>query len=252
MMLAHRLSRRVRKWANKDIYRKLYEEHAALTRGNESIGDGDFDLIGRLELNLLRAEGLLPHHTLFDLGCGIGRMAVHAVPYLSAGAYVGADVAASLLTQAEKRVKAAGTPGGCKVSWQVQTSSAIPLPAGSVDMLCAFSVFTHLEHEDSYRYLVEARRVVRPGGKVVFSCLPLELPVARDFFLLQAGVEFDRRWAEVRNVATSRDMMNALAEMAGWRVERWYAGNELNIDDGEGGMRGLGQSSCVLVAPDNG
>ncbi len=248
-MLGHRIMRKLRKWANRDIYRKAYEEHAALHPGDDAIGDGDFDLIGRIELGILRAEGLAPEHTLFDLGCGTGRLAVQAIPYLSAGTYIGADIAAPLLAQAAKRLAAAGGPGGCRVSWQVQTTTAIALPSQSIDMLCAFSVFTHLEHEDSYRYLLDARRVVKPGGKFVFSCLPLDLPVAREFFARQADVPFERRWSEVRNVATSRDMMAALADMAGWRVVRWYAGNELNIPVADGDLRALGQTSCVLQAP---
>lgn len=250
MKIAHRIGRKLRSWLNRDIYRKTYEAHAAFTPDDAAIGDGDFDLIGRIELDLLRAAGLAPHHTLFDLGCGTGRLAVHAVPYLSAGAYVGADIAPRLLAQARNRLAAGGGAGGCRVSWQVQTTTAIALPPASVDVLCAFSVFTHLEHEDSYRYLVDARRVVRPGGKFVFSCLPLDLGVAKDFFRRQAAVAFEGRWAEVRNVVTSRDMMTTLAEMAGWRVERWYAGDELNIPPADGGgPRALGQSSCVLVAP---
>jgi len=36
-------------------------------------------------------------------------------------------------------------------------------------MVCFFSVFTHLLHEQSYVYLQEAKRVLKPGGKIIFS-----------------------------------------------------------------------------------
>jgi SAM-dependent methyltransferase len=141
------------------------------------------------------------------------------------------------------RAAAAGSVGAGSVA------SSIALPANSVDFACVFSVFTHLEHEDTYNYLLELSRVVRPGGKVIFSCLPLDLPVAADFFRQQAALEFGRRWAQVRNIVTSRDLMEAIARLAGWQVVRWYAGNEANIPDHHGQLHALGQSSCVLGKP---
>jgi SAM-dependent methyltransferase len=246
MSLTHRIVRKLRSWVNRDIYRKIYESHAAQTPGCEAVGAGDYDLIGRIEFDLLRGEGLAPGHTLLDLGCGNGRLAVHVVPYLSDGAYIGVDISPRLLAQARERVSRVGARGRCRVTWQVQASRALAQPAESVDVICAFSVFTHIEHEDTYRYLVEARRVVRPGGKLVFSCLPLELAAAKQVLREQATLEFGSRWAQVRNVVTSRDLMSELAGMAGWRVERWYAGDEYNIPTDAGGMNALGQSSCVL------
>jgi hypothetical protein len=38
-------------------------------------------------------------------------------------------------------------------------------------MICFFSVLTHLLHEQSYWYLEEAKRVLKPSRKVVFSFL---------------------------------------------------------------------------------
>ena len=38
-------------------------------------------------------------------------------------------------------------------------------------MILAFSVFTHLLHEESFIYLEDFKRVLKPGGSVVFSFL---------------------------------------------------------------------------------
>ena len=43
----------------------------------------------------------------------------------------------------------------------------IPAPDGEADMVCFFSVLTHLLHEESYVYLQDARRVLKPTGKLV-------------------------------------------------------------------------------------
>ena len=67
MRLIHRLARKLRLWANRDIYRSLYESHAALHPAEAAVGDGDFDAIGRIELALLCQEGLAPHHEITAL-----------------------------------------------------------------------------------------------------------------------------------------------------------------------------------------
>jgi cyclopropane fatty-acyl-phospholipid synthase-like methyltransferase len=252
MKLLHRLARKLRLWANRDIYRSLYESHAALHPAEAAVGDGDFDAIGRIELALLRQEGLLPQHTLIDFGCGSGRLAVHAIPYLAGGRYVGIDIAGRLIAAARKRVEGLTAQSPCDVSWRVQTTPAFNLPPASADFVCAISVFTHTEHEDTFNYHTAARRVVRPGGRFVLSCLPLDLAAAREEFRRQAALDFARRWAVVRNVTTSVELMSQIARLAGWDVVRWYAGDEANIHAGLTAPAALGQSSCVLAAPHGG
>src|SRR5262249_14735578 len=119
-------------------------------------------------------------------------------------------------------------------------------PDRRADLLCAFSVFTHMEHEDTYRYLCEARRIVRPGGQMIYSCLPMTLEYARQVFLHQAARSMTERWREVRNVVTSVDLMDSIATMAGWRAVHWIRGDEnySRLPGFEGWQ--VGQSVCVL------
>jgi len=233
-----------------DTYERLYEAHAQAHSAEDAIG-GSFDLVGRLELEVLLMAGLGPSDTLVDLGCGTGRLAVHAIPALSDGRYVGIDISDSMLREARERVR--GIAGQVRVSWVKQTSPVFALDTGSVDMICAFSVFTHMEHEDSYRYLKDALRVVRPGGRFVFSCLPMNLKLAQVVFLQSAAEDLQARWSKVRNVTTSVEMMTSIAELAGWTPVRWYDGEEKNIPLPETGESyGLGQSVCILEAPQGG
>src|SRR5581483_61627 len=122
-----------------------------------------------------------------DFGCGTGRLAVHVIPYLHGGHYIGIDVSRPMLDGARRRVARVVPAPPARVSWIQQTRPVFPLPDRSVDVICAFSVFTHVEHEDTYRYLADARRIIRPDGRFVFSCLPLSLPIARTIFLREAG-----------------------------------------------------------------
>jgi len=52
--------------------------------------------------------------------------------------------------------------------------ATIPVPDGIADFVTFFSVFTHLLDEDIFRFLAEAKRVAKPGGRIVFSFLDFE------------------------------------------------------------------------------
>ena len=43
-----------------------------------------------------------------DLGCGAGRLAVHAVPTLIGGSYIGVDISQTMLKRAKARIAAGG------------------------------------------------------------------------------------------------------------------------------------------------
>ena len=224
-----------------DFYQRAYDALARRHTALASVGGGDFDEVGRILLGLLKLEGLLPSHTLVDLGCGIGRLSAQAVPFLSSGRYVGIDISRRMLREAARL-----TPkGSCIVEWQHQTTPDFRMPEASVDFMCAFSVFTHMEAEDSFRYLETAARIVRPGGKFVFSCLPLSTENGRRFFIASARLDLNQRWAQVRDIATTETMMEQVSELAGWKVVRWYGGDEVAVP----GLPPLGQSTCVLARP---
>jgi cyclopropane fatty-acyl-phospholipid synthase-like methyltransferase len=197
-------------------YQALYEAHARNLKGSDVVGDGDFDVVGKAELEILKEAGLRPESALLDFGCGIGRLARWAIPFLTDGSYVGIDISPTMIRRAQELCSP--LLGRCRVKWFVQTTSNFALPPESLDMVCAFSVFTHMEHEDSYRYLSDAFRIVKPGGRFLLTCLPIQTPLGRKTFLDSAGVDLAARWTRVRNVATSTDLMVAVAELAGWTV----------------------------------
>jgi cyclopropane fatty-acyl-phospholipid synthase-like methyltransferase len=161
-------------------------------------------------------KGLRPDSDLLDFGCGIGRLAKFAIPYLVSGSYTGVDVAPTMIERA--RASFGTTGAGCRVEWAVQAEARFDFRPESFDMICAFSVFTHIEHEDTYRYLADARRIVRPDGLFVLTCLPIQTAWGRRAFLDSARGGLEERWRAVRNVATSMDLMASVASLAGWQV----------------------------------
>lgn len=227
-------------------YEHLYESHAQTT-GDDGVGGGEYDVMGEIELDVLRAHGLDETSTLLDFGCGNGRLAVHAVAYLHCGTYVGIDIAPTFLEQARRRLRGLDPPSTCDVRLLHQVDERFDLADRSVDVGCAFSVFTHMEHEDMLRYLVQLRRVIRPGGTMVVSCLPMDLADARGIFLAEASFDPAARWQRVRNVTTSVDLVDVIAELAGWTVVTWLPGDQPQAVSESGEQRRLGQSIVVLT-----
>ncbi len=123
---------------------------------------GAYEETGRKESAILKYAGLRPHMSLVDVGCGSGRLA-SSLRDLDIE-YLGTDVVQKLLDYAKTR-----SPE--HFQFVRHTELTVPKANASVDMICAFSVFTHLQHTETYLYLTDFLRVLKPGGVVVFSFL---------------------------------------------------------------------------------
>ena len=133
----------------------------------EWIVGGQYSQIGILESSALITLGLKPNHTLVDIGTGSGRLPFKLKDYLS-GNFIGTDILSEALEFAREKC--------ARPDWSFITHYEPSIPAGDAvaDFVTFFSVFTHLLDEDIYRFLTEAKRVTKPGGKIVFSFLDFE------------------------------------------------------------------------------
>ncbi len=135
---------------------------------SRAVGGGGYEHVGQIEAAIVGHAGLRDGQSLVDFGCGSGRLA-SALGQKMSIEYCGIDVVKALLQYAKKK-----SPENYR--FILNRSLGVPLPDASADMATAFSVFTHLLHHESYIYLEELRRVVRPGGVVVFSFLEFSEP----------------------------------------------------------------------------
>jgi len=210
---------------------------------------GEFEAFGTIEAEMLKYFGLLPQHVLVDVGCGSGRLASKLGGYLTGG-YLGTDIVADLVDHA-RSISHAGA------GWRFQVVDGLRIPGqdGAADMVCFFSVLTHLLHEQSYLYLEEAKRVLKPGGTIVFSFLEFRLP--SHWAAFDATVRDERLGNEhPLNVFIERDAIKAWAQMLNLEVIHVIDGIDafvplpqpVVLDSGEviSGTGRLGQSICVL------
>jgi SAM-dependent methyltransferase len=207
---------------------------------------GEFDAIGHLERQLLIQYGLGKGDYLIDVGCGSGRLAKPLSTYLI-GNYLGIDVVPELVEHARTLV--------ARPHWRFETTDGFGIPErdARADMVCFFSVFTHLLHEHSYTYLTEARRVLKPGRRIVFSFLEFRIASHWSIFANRVGDLGENRPLDM---FVSRDGIAAWAAHLDLEVEAVHDGDQPHIvlpdpvtfDDGrvQSGLGTLGQSVCVL------
>ncbi len=129
---------------------------------------GAFEQVGLVERAVVAYAGLHDGQQIIDLGCGSGRLA-WALGQAMQVEYIGIDIVQALLDYAVTR-----SPPDYR--FILNRTLAIPAPDMSADMVTAFSVFTHLLHVESYLYMEDIFRVLRPGGRLVFSFLEFAEP----------------------------------------------------------------------------
>jgi len=228
-----------------DTLKRRYTQKQAMSLG---VG-GNFDAVGVLERELLIQHGLLPDDYLIDVGCGSGRLAMPLSKYLT-GRYLGVDVVPDFIQYAQEMTN--------RPDWrfEVTNGTVIPEKDDQADVVCFFSVFTHLLYEQSYRYLQEAKRTLKPGGKIIFSFLEFKIPDQWKIFELTLQQEYE---TQPLIMFVGRDAIKAWADHSNLEVLSIIDGNvphipisqPLQFEDGKtvenmAKLGPIGQSVCVL------
>lgn len=107
---------------------------------------GIFEYQGKLQLELCKKYGLLPHHKMLDFGCGCLRAGVKLLDYLNYGNYYGIDVNKGLLEAGLcYEIPKAGLDK--KISYDnflITDKFLVDFFNVNFDFVLAQSVFTHL------------------------------------------------------------------------------------------------------------
>lgn len=246
-----------RKWGltsgNVETYRRFTrrvlegrDEPTAMATAIGAPSIEEFARIGKLEVDLLEQYGLKQNDLLVDVGCGSGRLASQ-LRDRHTGPYLGTDVSPELIDYARRLTN--------RPDWRFLEVQGleIPIDPGSADMVCFFSVLTHLRHEESFLYLEEARRVLRVGGAVVLTFLDFSQPNHRAVF--EATVDALRGGDDLHvNQFLSKEALVVWADLLDLDITAMLDGQHRYIEVSEpshesdvAGRATLGQSACVLV-----
>jgi cyclopropane fatty-acyl-phospholipid synthase-like methyltransferase len=124
---------------------------------------------GKVQLGLLQQEGLKKEHRLLEIGCGALMSAIPMMSFLEEGHYVGIEpniwLIAKTMQISENRAV-------------VYRSKPILLPnldfdasalGQSFDYIFAHSIMSHAAHWQLPQFLENCAKVLKKGGKVLFS-----------------------------------------------------------------------------------
>ncbi len=131
---------------------------------------------------LVANAGLAGGQTIFEFGCGTGRLAARLLGALPDNVtYLGVDISPVMIDLAARRL--APWPGRARA---VLVDGSLPLPAddGFADRVFSTFVFDLLDPDYAKAVLVDLRRILRPDGRLCIASLtsgdrPLERTVSR-------------------------------------------------------------------------
>lgn len=143
------------------------EEHAKLNVGGTT-DEAELSKSAAHTLQVLGATvGVRSTDTFVEIGCGVGRVGAVLAPRVAA--WIGCDVSGAMVEHAARRL--AAFPNVRTV--ETNGHDLRPLEDACADVVYCTVVFMHLETWDRFGLLTEARRVLRPGGRVYCDAIDL-------------------------------------------------------------------------------
>jgi len=130
--------------------------------GNENLTN--FITNGKKKLEVLKYFGLKPKSTLLDVGCGTGILINHLRSYLSLTSnYVGTDLVEKAVKYCKKQYP--------DFEFYKNEMTKLPNLGRFFDMVCLFSVFTHIFPNEVKELLLEIKKYLKPNGCIVASVI---------------------------------------------------------------------------------
>ena len=124
-------------------------------------GEDELNAAGKTTVdNLSATVGINLSDVVLEIGCGVGRVGKVLAPLCKE--WIGCDVAPNMLAHAQERLK--DLPDVRLI--EISGFDLKPVADELVDMVYSTVVFMHLDEWDRYNYVLEAMRVLRPGGRL--------------------------------------------------------------------------------------
>jgi ubiquinone/menaquinone biosynthesis C-methylase UbiE len=117
--------------------------------------------------NLIELASINPDDDVLEIGSGIARLGLELAPRCHS--WTGADISPSMLAHATQRLQGVGN---VKLH-QLHGDGLAGLGDDSFDIVYCTNTLAHVDELDRWRYVQEAFRVLRPGGRIFLDNIDL-------------------------------------------------------------------------------
>jgi SAM-dependent methyltransferase len=154
---------------------------------------------------------------VLEIGCGAGRVGRFLAPHCRH--WTGADVSPNMLRHAAESLKDLANVSTVRLNGYDLGGVA----DGSLDVVYCTGVFMHLDEWERYRYVLDARRVLRRGGRLYVDNFNLLEPEGWALFMEHFRMDPSKRPANVSRHSTPQELQRYL-EQAGYTDVRLRTG----------------------------
>ncbi len=162
---------------------------------SEWVASGGREVAG-IYPGFLRRAGLRPGEVVVDMGTGRGELLTTAVEMGAAHAY-GVEYSPDAVAMARRTLEVHDV--GDRAEVLLGDARMVPLPDGVADLVCFVDVVEHLTPRELHDALLQARRLLKPGGRVVAHTMPNRLIYTVTYPVLRLLLGRGRWPADPRN-----------------------------------------------------
>lgn len=149
-----------------------------------------------------------PGEGVLEVGCGTGSLLLPLARAVGEGGEVVAvDLSEGMLAEARRRLD--GQPEAARIRLVSADATSLPFDAGTFDAVLATFTLELFDIPEIPRVLAEARRVLRPTGRLAVASLSDEGGIAAMRGLYAAAHRWFERWADCRPIPTVRLLAEA-------------------------------------------
>ena len=163
---------------------------------------------GQLTAEFLRQVlDIGPEDRVLEIGCGVARIGRELAPYCKE--WHGADISGNMVRYAAERTR--DVPN--VFLHELPESSLSIFADNSFDCVYCTIVFMHLDKLEMFTYMLDAFRVLKPGGRAYFDTYNLLAPQAwREFRNILDNHPLGRRPGHISQFSTPQEMQKYMQE----------------------------------------